>query len=160
MLREQDLQVTVTQDLQVWVLIKITVLKLKFTYLNNLHSQETILKGLYAPFFIFISKQKTMVLYNVTVKVDHEIHIDWIQWLREEHIPEVMGTGKFKESKLFKIMTDTEEDGVTYSVQYFAESMTDYFDYINDHANEMRRKGKEKWGEKFVAFRTVLKEVI
>lgn len=101
-----------------------------------------------------------MVLYNVTVKVDHEIHIDWIQWLREEHIPEVMGTGKFKESKLFKIMTDTEEDGVTYSVQYFAESMTDYFDYINDHANEMRRKGKEKWGEKFVAFRTVLKEVI
>lgn len=100
-----------------------------------------------------------MVLYNVTVKVEHGIHDAWIQWLKEEHIPEVLGTGKFITSRLFKIMTDSEEDGITYSVQYFAESMTDYFDYINHHANEMRRKGIEKWGEQFVAFRTVLKEV-
>lgn len=100
-----------------------------------------------------------MILYNVTVKVDLDIHRDYVKWLQKEHIPEVLQTGKFYDAKLYKIMADSETDGMSYSIQYFAKTMEDYFDYIHLFANGMRQKGKEKWGEKFVAFRTVLKEL-
>lgn len=100
-----------------------------------------------------------MILYNVTVKVDNDIHEAWLNWLKKEHIADVLGTKKFIEAKVYKILVDDETDGITYSIQYFAASMEDYFDYIHLHANEMRKKGNALWEGKFVAFRTVLKEI-
>lgn len=42
-----------------------------------------------------------MILYNVTVKIDLDVHDLWLRWMKEEHIPRVMETGCFVESKLF-----------------------------------------------------------
>ncbi|MFY8045434.1 MAG: DUF4286 family protein, partial [Chitinophagaceae bacterium] len=43
-----------------------------------------------------------MFIYNVTVKIDPSIEADWIQWMKEEHIPEVLATGKFFESRFVR----------------------------------------------------------
>ena len=34
-----------------------------------------------------------MILYNVTVNIDTDVEEDWIEWMKETHIPEVMKTG-------------------------------------------------------------------
>ena len=31
-----------------------------------------------------------MIVYNVTVSVDENITSDWLAWMKDEHIPEVM----------------------------------------------------------------------
>ncbi|MFL5741830.1 MAG: DUF4286 family protein, partial [Flavisolibacter sp.] len=31
-----------------------------------------------------------MIIYNVTVKVESQISAVWMQWLLEEHIPDIM----------------------------------------------------------------------
>jgi hypothetical protein len=36
-----------------------------------------------------------MIVYNVTVKVNTEVHDEWFAWMKETHIPEVMKTGLF-----------------------------------------------------------------
>ena len=36
-----------------------------------------------------------MLLYNVTITVDLDVHDDWVQWMRDTHIPDVMSTGMF-----------------------------------------------------------------
>ena len=45
-----------------------------------------------------------MIIYNVTVSIDQSIHEDWLQWMKEIHIPEVMETGFFLENKVCRLM--------------------------------------------------------
>ena len=39
-----------------------------------------------------------MIIYNVTVTVQNEIVEEWLNWIRLEHIPEVLSTGLFIDS--------------------------------------------------------------
>ena len=40
-----------------------------------------------------------MIIYNVTCNVEKEILQDWLQWMVEIHVPDVMPTGFFFGSK-------------------------------------------------------------
>lgn len=99
-----------------------------------------------------------MIVYNVTVNVDLDIHDEWLKWMKDVHILEVMQTGLFFENRMFKVMVD-EEAGVTYSIQYSCNNMNDYNTYQQQHAPALQQKHKQKYGEKFVAFRTLLQKV-
>ena len=37
-----------------------------------------------------------MIIYNVTVTLNENIHSSWLEWLRQEHIPEVLSTRLLK----------------------------------------------------------------
>ena len=52
---------------------------------------------------------------------------------------------------------DTE--GITYAVQYHAKSKAFYDRYIEQFSVEMKKKGMDKWSNKFIAFRTVMEVV-
>ena len=53
-----------------------------------------------------------MFIYNVTVKVDHSIAADWLQWLLNEHIPEILATGCFKDAKVLQLLEQDDEEGL------------------------------------------------
>ncbi|MDQ3046776.1 MAG: DUF4286 family protein [Bacteroidota bacterium] len=99
-----------------------------------------------------------MIIYNVTVNIENDVREEWLQWMRELHIPEVMATGYFLEHKICKVLVD-EEQGTTYSIQYTCKNMQDYQEYQTKHAPQLQKEVKDKYGDKFVAFRTLL-EVI
>jgi hypothetical protein len=100
-----------------------------------------------------------MILYNVTVKVDFDIHDEWIKWMKEVHIPEVLATGYFVENKVYRLMEEISNDGITYAVQYTCNSISDYMTYQEKHAAELQKSHGDRYKDKFVAFRTLLKEV-
>lgn len=100
-----------------------------------------------------------MVLYNVTVKVEKDSAAAWVRWMKEEHMPELMQTGLFADSRLYQLLDIDEEDGLTYAAQYFCNSLEDYNRYIAEHAPAMREKGLERFKEKFIAFRTLMQAV-
>lgn len=97
-----------------------------------------------------------MILYNVTVKVDTEYAKDWVKWMKEEHILDLMETGLFVDAKLYRLLEVDDSDGLTYSAQYFCKDMDAYNKYISDYADEMRKRGLDKFEGKFVAFRSLL----
>ncbi len=97
-----------------------------------------------------------MIVYNVTVKVDHTIAEQWLDWLKKEHIPDVINTGCFTHAHILRLLEVDETDGITYAVQYHAESKELYNRYISVFAETMRNKGFDKWGNKFIAFRSVM----
>lgn len=99
-----------------------------------------------------------MYIYNVTINIQEEIHDKWIKWMKEEHIPQMLDTGKFQKALMTKVMVEEPMGGITYSVQYTAESKSMLESYYSENADEMRAKSKPFEG-KFVAFRTEL-EVI
>lgn len=99
-----------------------------------------------------------MILYNVTVNIDHEAHDEWLLWMRNSHVPDVMATGRFIESRIGKVIAQ-DQGGVTYSVQYLAPDMESYHRYIHEDAPKLQAEHTERFEGKFVAFRTII-EVI
>ncbi len=99
-----------------------------------------------------------MVIYNVTINVQEDIHDEWIKWMQEEHIPDMLDTKKFQKALMTKVMVQEPMGGITYSVQYTAESKDMLERYYSEDAEDMRSRSKAFEG-KFVAFRTEL-EVI
>ena len=100
-----------------------------------------------------------MIIYNVTIKVEPGIAVEWLNWLQQEHIPEVIDTGCFTRATVLKLLEVDETDGPTFAVQYFAESKALYNQYIEKFAPLMREKSFEKWGNRFIAFRSVMQVV-
>ena len=100
-----------------------------------------------------------MILYNVTIKVHSSIHNDWLQWLKDEHVNDIMQTECFSNYKILKLLEVDETEGPTYAIQYFAESKALYNLYIAKFAGEMRDRSFAKWGDKFIAFRSVMQIV-
>ena len=100
-----------------------------------------------------------MYIYNVTLKVDPAVENDWLIWMKEEHIPEVVGTGCFTHAVVLQLIEVDNSDGPTYAIQYHAPSKGLYNTYIEQHAGRMRQKSIDKWGDRFVAFRSVLQVV-
>ncbi len=99
------------------------------------------------------------IIYNVTIKVEPTIAVKWLQWLLDEHIPEVMSTNCFLNYQVVKIMDSDETEGPTYAIQYRAANKEKYQNYIDKFANGLRDKSFAKWGDRFIAFRTIMEVV-
>jgi len=100
-----------------------------------------------------------MILYNVTLKVDPSIHDEWIIWMENEHIPDVLATGYFQGCRMSKLLGQDESDGKTYSIQYASPSMKDLHQYQATEAPRLKQEHVKKYGEKVLAYRTMM-EVI
>ncbi len=99
-----------------------------------------------------------MIIYNVTINIEETIHDSWLDWMKNEHIPEMLALGKFSKALMTKVLIEEDMGGVTYSVQYTTDSMETLQKYYDTDAELMRGKSKQFEG-KFVAFRTELQVV-
>ena len=100
-----------------------------------------------------------MIIYNVTIKVDSSIHYEWLSWLREDHVPSIMSTGCFTDATISRLLEVDELDGPTYTIQYYAESKGLYNQFIEKYADDMRQISFDKWGDRFIAFRSVMQVI-
>jgi hypothetical protein len=101
-----------------------------------------------------------MILYNVTVNIENDICEDWLQWMVNKHIPDVMNTGIFKSYKLLRLLNEEEGNtGTTFAVQYFCENIQAYNTYKNEFATKLQKEYNLRYQGKFVAFRTLLEVV-
>ena len=96
-----------------------------------------------------------MILYNVTVSIDPEVHQDWMDWMRRTHIPDVMQTGCFREARISRVHGE-EEGGLTFAITYVAPSQEDFDRYQEKHAADLQKEHATKFNGKFAAFRTML----
>lgn len=100
-----------------------------------------------------------MIIYNITIKIYSSIHNDWIAWLKEEHVPDILNTGCFTKAHTLRLLETDDTDGPTYAIQYYAESRSLYNRYIEKFSAIMHQKSFDKWGDKFIAFNSLLEIV-
>lgn len=99
-----------------------------------------------------------MYIYNVTINVEESIHKQWLKWMKDKHIPDMLATKKFTKALMTRVMVEEEMGGITYSVQYTTESRAMLQRYYQEDAQNLRAQSKPFEG-KFVAFRTELEIV-
>ncbi|WP_070137644.1 DUF4286 family protein [Crocinitomix algicola] len=95
------------------------------------------------------------VIYNVTVSVDVDRADEWLTYMKDRHIPDMMKTGQFIEAKISKVLGH-EEGGTTYAIQYLCESMEVYENYQSEFAPALQADHMNKFGSCTAAFRTLL----
>lgn len=97
-----------------------------------------------------------MYIYNVTANVEESIHNEWLKWMKEVHIPDVMATNMFLSNTMFEVLVDHEQ-GFTYSIQYGFKDMETLKLYQEVFAPKLQAEHKEKFGSQVLAFRTLLR---
>lgn len=97
-----------------------------------------------------------MLIYNVTAHVEPSIENNWLEWMQQEHIPEMLATQKFIDTKIFKIISDQDSGGVSYAVQYHCENRQLFEAYLKENAPQLRNKAQTKFGDQILFFRTEL----
>tara|TARA_R110002050_G_scaffold59259_2_gene132679 strand:- start:146163 stop:146474 length:312 start_codon:yes stop_codon:yes gene_type:complete len=97
-----------------------------------------------------------MYIYNVTTNIDETVHQQWLTWMQETHIPEMLATGKFSTAKICRVLVEEEMGGLTYSVQYTTTSKEVLNAYYKEDAPKLRQKAMKLFADKMLAFRTEL----
>ena len=100
-----------------------------------------------------------MIIYNVTVNIEESAQQEWLKWMNETHIAEVLNTGMFTAAKMSKVLVEEQMGGITYSIQYTCECQEKLDVYNKDFAPDLQAEHNNKFQGKFVAFRTLM-EVI
>lgn len=100
-----------------------------------------------------------MIVYNVTVQVDQEIEQEWLKWMQEKHIPQVMATGMFSDHNMYRVLSHNHEGTQAYAIQYMTDSLEDYETYQQKYAQKLQKEHTDKYGDKATAFRTILKQL-
>jgi hypothetical protein len=101
-----------------------------------------------------------MIVYNVTINIEDDVHDAWLKWMKEVHIPQVMEIGLFVEYTISKLLSRQEDEaGTTYVIQYLANTMADYERYQAEFAPAMQAETRKYFDGKFVAFRSLMERV-
>ncbi|NEV94733.1 DUF4286 family protein [Psychroflexus sp. YR1-1] len=99
-----------------------------------------------------------MLIYNVTTNVEEDVHDEWVDWMKNIHIPAMLQTEKFVAATMSKVDVVESMGGITYSVQYRIEDKATLERYFEDDFEYMKKQTKLFEG-KFVSFRTEMEIV-
>lgn len=97
----------------------------------------------------------TNVIYEVNLTIQKDTVPEFVKWLKDEHIKDVLAFKGFKSADMFQVESTKEGFG-EYCCQYHVETREDLEDYLTNHAPRMRQHGLDKFGSKFSATRRIL----
>jgi len=97
-----------------------------------------------------------MIVYNITTKVRWDILESWLEWQLEEQIPAVLSTQLFDNYRFYRLLEQDEEEGPSFVLQYLTSSRERYQDFMTRFAPRLQQTAREKWGDKYISFQTLM----
>ena len=99
-----------------------------------------------------------MFIYAVTVQIKPEIENEWLSWMKEVHVPDVLRTRCFSECKIYKD-TSVSQNEAAYIFQYMGKDIGDYHRYAEEFAPDLQKDHTARYSGKFKATRQLLESV-
>ncbi|WP_149242085.1 DUF4286 family protein [Dyadobacter sp. 32] len=100
-----------------------------------------------------------MIIFNITVNVSYKAEKEWLNYMKQVHIPEIIATGLPTEHKLLRLLTEIENEGSTYTSQFSFRTMEDFLAYQTGYQADLQEKHHTRFNGEYVSFRTLLEEV-
>ncbi len=99
-----------------------------------------------------------MIVYNETIIIEETLQPEWLTWMQQEQIPAIMATGSFGSYQILTVL-DSPNEGVTYCIQYKANSLANFKEYELQHMQHFQSLHHDKFENRYVMFNTVMEEV-
>ncbi len=97
-----------------------------------------------------------MLVYNTTYHADKTRKEEFVNWLRNEYIPQALQRDELSETKLCRVLAEDENDGMSISLQFHVhdlDTLSRWYEACGESLlNEMRRK----FGNQVAGFSTLL----
>jgi hypothetical protein len=100
-----------------------------------------------------------MIVYNITCKVRWQILEGWLAWQLEEQVPAALATGLWDDYRLYRLLEQDEEEGPTFVIQLLTTTRERYERFSSEFEPGLKQAGWNKWGDGFIAFRTLMESV-
>ncbi|WP_026994588.1 DUF4286 family protein [Flectobacillus major] len=100
-----------------------------------------------------------MLLHNITFNIDTNEELDFLQWMKSNHVPAVMQTGLPTSFKVLKLLTEVNNGGSTFSFQYSFETPETFETFETVHFDDIIQKVDERYRGKYVFFASLLQEL-
>lgn len=101
-----------------------------------------------------------MIIYSVTVSVEKSLAPEWLAWMQDTHIPAVMATGFFEDFTLHQLVEPVVDAALeTYNIHYRCVSRAQLARYQAVAAPALQADHQQRYGERVLAFRTILVEI-
>src|ERR1700712_2864638 len=99
-----------------------------------------------------------MIVYNETLIVEESAYNEWLNYIKETHIPGIMATGYFQSYRILNVI-DSPNEGVTTCIQYNTGSEEQFARFYNLHLQQLHIIHNQRYENKFVLYSTLM-EVI
>jgi len=99
-----------------------------------------------------------VIIYSVEITIQTEIETEWLKWMQQVHVPDVLRTGCFLACQIYKVL-DAEGDQPVYLLQYRCESIETYHRYREQFAPALQKEHSERYAGRFRGARRLLEEV-
>jgi hypothetical protein len=99
-----------------------------------------------------------VIIYSVEITIDREIETEWLQWMRQVHVPDVLRTGCFISCQIYQVL-ETEGNEPVYLLQYRCKSLETFHRYRDQFAPAMQKEHSERYAGRFRGSRRILDEV-
>jgi len=101
-----------------------------------------------------------MIVYSVKINIRKIVEEEWLIWMKNVHIKEVMSTNYFSDWKIYKIIIPESLDNESsYIIEYLTDSLEKYEAYVKNESRRLQEDHKIFFGGKFTASRSVMEIV-
>ncbi len=97
-----------------------------------------------------------MYVQNQTINIDESVSKSWLKWVEESYIPATIEKTDCVKICLFKVLIQEEMGGITYSLQYFAETQEKLRSFYEKNRVFFLQEMNARFPNKFVTFETEL----
>lgn len=94
-----------------------------------------------------------MFIYSITLHINKEVEQEWLDFMQQKHIDDVLKTGYFIACSMRKIVSDNDKKTTTYTIEYTTKSEADYIAYQYEFASTLQLDLKQRFEGKFTALR-------
>lgn len=100
-----------------------------------------------------------MIIQNITYSINKDLEQDFLNWMQSVHIQNVMITGFPKSFKVMRLLTEVENGGATFSVQYNFDTMNNFEIFENEYFDDLNYEVDKRYRGKYVFFPSLLEEL-
>jgi hypothetical protein len=100
-----------------------------------------------------------MLIHNITYNIEKELENDFLDWIKNVHVQNVMITGFPKSFKIMRLLTEIDNGGATFSVQYKFDSIEGFEVFENEYFDDLNAAVDKRYRGKYVFFPSLLEEL-
>ena len=100
-----------------------------------------------------------MIIYNTTFNVPENLQTEFLDFMRNEYIPQVIQSDILKEPRLSRIFGREDDDGYSFALEFKADNIQDLEEWNKKEGKKLYFKVLTKFRQNILGFATLMQPI-